>query len=210
MLFKNTVEKSTLEILEILQGNPMLKDFHLAGGTALALQIGHRKSIDLDMFTLHDFDVNTMLEFLEQKFDFYSDYTSTNTIKGSIDSVKIDFIAHKYQHVESIIETEGVRLYSIPDIAAMKLNAIAGNGTRSKDFVDVYFMLKIYKPEQLLNFYMTKYHQRNVMHILKSLVYFDDINTSDWPVMVLEKDLKLSDVKKEILSAVKKYSEQLI
>jgi hypothetical protein len=210
MLFKNTVEKSTLEILEILQGNPMLKDFHLAGGTALALQIGHRKSIDLDMFTLHDFDVNTMLEFLEQKFDFYSDYTSTNTIKGSIDSVKIDFIAHKYQHVESIIETEGVRLYSIPDIAAMKLNAIAGNGTRSKDFVDVYFMLKIYKPEQLLNFYKTKYRQRNVLHILKSLVYFDDINTSDWPVMVLEKDLKLSDVKIEISDAVKKYSDQLI
>lgn len=210
MLFKNTVEKSTLEILEILQDNSILKDFHLAGGTALALQIGHRKSIDLDMFTLHDFDVNTMLEFLEQKFDFYSDYTSTNTIKGSIDSVKIDFIAHKYQHVESIIETEGVRLYSIPDIAAMKLNAIAGNGTRSKDFVDVYFMLKKYKPEQLLDFYMTKYRQRNVLHILKSMVYFDDINTSDWPVMVLEKDLKLSDVKKEILSAVKKYSEQLI
>ena len=210
MLFKDTVETSTLELLKALQDATLLKDFHLAGGTSLALQIGHRKSIDLDLFTPQDFDVQTMLEFLEQNFDFYSDYTTHNTIKGSIQSVKVDFIAHKYQNVENILKTEGIRIYTIPDIAAMKLNSIAGNGTRSKDFIDIYFILKTHKIEQLLDYYKTKYRQRNVLHLLKSLVYFDDITTSDWPHIILEKDLTLSKIKKEISLAVKRYSDELM
>jgi hypothetical protein len=78
-------------------------------------------------------------------------------------------------------------ILSKQDIAAMKLNAIAGNGTRSKDFIDVYFLLKEFSVQQLLSFYQTKYSQRNSLHVLKSLIYFDDISMADWPEMVLEK-----------------------
>jgi len=203
MLFKNTVETYTLELLRKLQATEELKTFYLAGGTSLALQLGHRKSIDLDLFSLEDFDNNFLLEFLEQNFDFKLDFSAKNTLKGSINNIKIDIISHKYPLVKPIIQIENIFLYSIEDIAAMKLNVIAGNGTRSKDFIDIFFILKQFRLKELLNFYKIKYSTRNLLHIVKSLNYFDEISTQDWPEMVIEKNLKLSIIKKEIEKQVK-------
>jgi len=98
-----------------------------------------------------------------------------------------------------------VKLYTEEDIAAMKLNAIAGNGTRSKDFVDLYFLLKKYSFEQLLQFYKTKYQTRNILHVIKSMVYFDDISLQDWPELILEKNLNLQKIKKNIEKMLKAY-----
>jgi len=209
MLFKNTIQSSTLELLRELQSSPALNSFHLAGDTSLALQIGHRRSIDLDLFSQYDFDTNTILEFLELNFDFQLDYSSVNTLKGSIRQVKIDLISHKYPWVKKYTEIENIRLFSIPDIAAMKLNAIAGNGTRSKDFIDIYFILKSYSVKEILDFYETKYKTRNLFHVVKSLIYFDEINIQDWPEMILEKELTLSKVKTEIQEKVSQFMEQI-
>lgn len=203
MLHKNTIQPDTLELLTNLQSEEIMNNFYLAGGTSLALQIGHRQSIDLDFFTTDDFDLNVLLEFLETTYNFHSDYTANNTLKGSIDSVKIDFISHKYPLVSNIRDTDNIKLYSKEDIAAMKLNAIAGNGTRSKDFIDLYFLLKEYSVQQLLNFYSIKYQTRNTFHVLKSMVYFDDISLQDWPLMLLETDLALETLKKSIEKKVK-------
>ena len=196
MLYKNAIQPGTLELLIKLQSEDILNNFFLAGGTSLALQIGHRQSIDLYLFTTEDFDVNFLLEFLETNYNFHSDYTASNTLKGFIDSVKIDFISHKYPLVKNILSTENIKLYSKEDIAAMKLNAIAGNGTRSKDFIDLYFLFKEYSVEQLLNFYSQKYKTRNTFHVVKSMVYFDDISLQDWPIMIFEKNLNLEKLKK--------------
>jgi len=209
MLFKNTIQASALELLRALQSSPALNSFYLAGGTSLALQIGHRKSVDLDLFTSNDFDANNLLEYLEQNFGFRLDYSDIITLKGSIENIKIDLISHKYPFVESYIEIENIRLFSIPDIAAMKLNAIAGNGTRSKDFIDIYFILQRYSVEEILDFYEAKYKTRNLFHVVKSLIYFDDINTQDWPEMILEKELTLSKVKTEIQEKVSRFMEQV-
>jgi hypothetical protein len=205
MLHKNTIQPGTLELLIKLQSDEILNNFSLAGGTSLALQIGHRQSVDLDLFTTDDFDVNFLLEFLEANYNFHSDFTANNTLKGFIDSVKVDFISHKYPLVNNIRNIESIKLYSIEDIAAMKLNVIAGNGTRSKDFIDLYFLLKEYSVQQLLNFYSAKYKTRNTFHVVKSMVYFDDISLQDWPVMVLEKNLNLEKLKKSIEKKVKEW-----
>lgn len=210
MLFKNTIEPKTLELLIKLQSLSILRNFKLVGGTALALQIGHRKSDDIDLFSNKEFDVREVLEYLEQKLDFFSDYTSQNTIRGSIDEVKIDLICHKYPLVKEPIFEDGIYFLSIEDIAAMKLNAIAGNGTRSKDFIDVYFILKRFTLPEILTFYKKKYAQRNVLHVIKSLVYFDEISTGDWPVMIVEKGLTLSDVKRTIEQNVKETSKDFL
>jgi predicted nucleotidyltransferase component of viral defense system len=183
-----------LELLKEIQAHDIFQEFYLVGGTALALQLGHRKSIDLDLFTTNDFDLNHVLETLEQNFNFRSDFTARNTVKGSIEDVKIDFISHKYPLIRKSIVEGGIRLLSMEDIAAMKLNAIAGNGTRSKDFIDIYFLLKQYSVNDIIHFYKEKYNQRNIFHILKSLVYFDDINTVDWPEMIIENTLTLNNV----------------
>ncbi len=209
MLQKDTLQASTLELLKNLQYDKELQNFHLAGGTALALQIGHRKSIDLDLFSLVDFETNYLLEYMEQNYAFKLDYTAKNTLKGSIQNVKIDFISHQYPLVNSIVEIENVRLYSVRDIAAMKLNAIAGNGTRCKDFIDIYFILKQFSLNDILNAYKIKYNSRNLLHIVKSLNYFDDINTQDFPEMVLEKKLNINHVKKTLSKYIFLFSNEI-
>ena len=209
MLHKTAIEPVTLELLIKLQQTELLKDFSLAGGTSLAMQIGHRKSIDLDLFNQSDFEVNSVLEFLEQDFDFRMTYSSFNTLKGSINNIKIDLISHKYPLVKKPINVQKACLYSVEDIAAMKLNAIAGNGTRSKDFIDIYFILKKFSIEEILSFYQKKYITRNLFHVIKSLNYFDDINMQDWPEMLIEKELTLSTVIKTIKSHLDNYSKQL-
>lgn len=198
MLCKGAIEASTLELLLKLQEATSLNNFFLAGGTSLAMQIEHRKSIDLDLFTTNDFDSNTLLEFLEENFEFRLDYSEKNTLKGSINNVKVDFISHKYPLVKKPVNLLKAKILSIADIAAMKLNTIAGNGTRSKDFIDIYFILKQFTVQEIINFYNIKYKTRNSLHVIKSLNYFDDISTQDWPDMILEKNLTLTKVKKSI------------
>jgi hypothetical protein len=209
MLFKETIEPSSLELLKRLQSTNLLKEFHLAGGTSLALQIGHRISVDLDLFTQNDFETNEMLEFLEDSFNFHLTYSSKNTLKGSIGEVNLDLISHKYTLINKPISIEEIRLLSIPDIAAMKLNAISGNGTRSKDFVDIYFILKQFSLPDIINFYKIKYSNRNQLHVLKSLVFFDEISLFDWPNMVIEKKLTLKQIEKNINSHVKQFNKSI-
>lgn len=209
MLHKETIEPSTLELLKALQNCDLLKDFHLAGETSLALQIGHRVSIDLDLFTQNDFDTNEVLEFLESTFKFNLVYISKNTLKGNIGEVNIDLISHKYPLVKDPIKVEGCRLLSIDDISAMKLNAIIGNGTRSKDLVDIYFILKQLSIAEILNCYSIKYNLRNQLYILKSLVYFEDLSIEDWPKMLVEKSLSITKIKKSISSHVLAYNKTL-
>jgi hypothetical protein len=112
--------------------------------------------------------------------------------------------------VKNLRIEDGVRLFSIEDIAAMKMNDIEGNGTRSKDFIDIYFILKQFLIADILGFYATKYSMRNRLHAIKSLNYFDDISINDWPDLILEKKLILSKVKKTISVQVKVFSENTI
>ena len=207
MSFEETIEPGTLELLIKLQKTDQLKNFFLVGGTSLAIQLGHRKSIDLDLFTMVDFDVNSMLEFLEEYFNFKMNYSSKNTLKGSIENIKVDLLSHKYPLVKEPAVTLGIRHLQIEDIAAMKINAIAGDGTRSKDFIDIYFILKHFSIQQLLDFYGVKYETRNLLHVLKSLNYFEDVNLDDWPEMLKEKDLTFSEVRQAIEVSIKNYSE---
>jgi len=206
MLHKETIDHNTWELLISLQRLSHLKGFWLAGGSSLALQIGHRKSDDIDLFSMEPFDNQEMLEFLEEEFQFHLDFSATNTLRGSINNIKVDILAHKYPLVSKVVEEDGILLYSKEDIAAMKLNAIAGNGTRSKDFIDIYFLLKYFSLSQIIGFYSSKYKLRNEMHVLKSLVYFNDVDLNDWPILVLEQDLTFGKVKKRITAHVKNYS----
>ena len=169
MLQKESVDRAVLSLLYALQEKEYLKNFFLVGGTGLALMIGHRKSIDIDLFTTRDFDTEILLEKLESDFDFRMDFIEKNTIKGYADGVKVDFLAHKYPMINKRLEIEDLRIASLDDISAMKVNSIANDGTRVKDFIDLFFLVSEhdYKIEKLLNNYEAKYTQRNAMHALK-------------------------------------------
>ena len=164
----------------------------------MSLQIGHRISIDIDFFTQEEFNHQEMLHYLEQGYEFQEQYRHTNTLKGIINGVFVDLIRHNYEYVKNPIEVEGVRLASKQDIAAMKVNAITGDGTRMKDFIDIYFLLKEYSFEDIIGFYKTKYKSRNDFHAIKSLTYFDEIVSEPWPRMIREKNLNLEEIKYEI------------
>ena len=167
MLRKETVSEYTLELLIALMQDYEFKDFFLAGGTALSLQIGHRISIDLDMFSFNPFDNNILLEYLENAYSFQSDYQAKNTLKGQINNTKVDFITHNYPLISPLNLVENTRLASMEDIAAMKLNAIACNGTRLKDFIDIAYLSPFLTFDQMLEAYSEKYKNRNPIMVLK-------------------------------------------
>ena len=199
MLHTETVDGATLELIRQLQADPVLEGFVLVGGTALSLQIGHRISIDIYFFTRNDFDTQQLLQHLEQKYQFQEQYRNINTLKGIINSVFVDFITHNYHMIKPNEHIEKITMASKPDIAAMKVNAIAGNGTRVKDFIDIYFLLKEFSFSTIISFYKSKYNSRNDFHAIKSLTYFDDVNEEEWPRMVLEKDLTLKKLKETLI-----------
>lgn len=184
MLQATTVEKRTLELLKQLQSQSELSDFHLAGGTALALYLGHRKSIDLDLFTPYPFDTTRLEHSLVTKFGFQGDYSEQNTLKGRIDDVKIDCITHPYPLLQNPLEEEGIRLYSQPDIIAMKLSAIADNGSRLKDFIDIAYLSTRYSFQEMLGFYVQKFPTSSPLRPLKGITYFDDIDHEETVVML--------------------------
>ena len=193
MLHKETIDASTLELLKQLMADKQLKDFVLVGGTALSLQMGHRISVDLDLFVNQDFEAEELREYMERNYYLETDYLAFATVKGEIRGVQVDCIAHCYPWIRPFVEEDGIRLASMEDICAMKLNAIAGNGTRIKDFIDVAYLSSLYSLNQMLSFYEEKYHANSLMP-LKGIVFFDDINkeapvkmtngkTPDWKKM---------------------------
>jgi len=175
----------------------LLKDFFLVGGTALSLQIGHRISIDLDLFTMVSFDDNQMLSDLEDRYRFQLDYQSKNTLKGEIDGVKVDLITHNYPLVKPLLDFDGVRMASPEDIAAMKLNAISGNGTRLKDFIDVAYLSSFMTLSQMVDAYEEKYSSRNPAMVIKALDYHKDINFNE-PIEMLEGKYKWKDIERRL------------
>ncbi|MDZ4204204.1 MAG: nucleotidyl transferase AbiEii/AbiGii toxin family protein [Bacteroidales bacterium] len=205
MLHKETVEPATLDLIRQLQGDPELGGFFLVGGTALSLLLGHRISIDVDLFSQQDFDAPMLLQHLEKNYAFSLQYMHRNTLKGLINNVFVDLITHPYPMIGEPVMHEAVILMSKEDIAAMKVNAITGNGTRAKDFVDVYFLLKEFTIMDLIGFYSQKYAQRNTFHALKSMIYFDDMDCAAWPNMLREKTLTPDLLKKELITKCEGY-----
>ncbi len=198
MLHKEAVDGATLGLLKSLQSKPYLKGFFLAGGTALALYNGHRRSVDIDLFSDFAFDTSQMLENLSQDFQFKLMFAAPNTLKGTIDNINVDILAHRYNIVNEPSREEEIEMLSEADIAAMKLNAIATSGQRIKDFIDIYFLFEKYDLKHMLEWYSRKYSQTNDLLIMKSLIYFDDIDESEWPVMIREPDLKWENVRQKI------------
>lgn len=209
MLFKEAVDQSTLELLIQTQHKDYLKGFYLVGGTALALIMGHRKSIDIDLFSNFNFDVVQLLENLSADFPLKLFFSANNTIKGSINNVEIDILAHRYPFVSEPLTIDGISMLSDKDIAAMKLNAISVSGQRVKDFIDLYYLLEKYSVEEMIAFYKTKYLQYNEVNVLKSLCWFEDVDLSDWPVLIKTPKLKWGSVKKRILEATNTYLKQI-
>lgn len=174
-MFTKTLFPDTLRALQLTSGIYELKIAYLAGGTALALQLGHRMSVDLDFFTEHEFNEKELSAKLVFLPEFIQDGTAKWTVWGKINQTKFSMFYYNYPMIEKTILFEGIQLASLMDIAAMKIHAIEGRGTR-RDFVDVFVLSKHFTLSQMLNFYQQKYAvlEDHLYPILRSLDYFED------------------------------------
>ena len=206
MLQINAITPGLYKLLKSLMARPELNDFALAGGTGLALQIGHRISVDLDLFSSMDFEPEMLLSQLKEDFTIELYNTSRNTLNTQINTIKVDILAYKYPLLNSMILEENIRIYSIEDIAAMKLSAISSRGSK-KDFYDIYFLLKKYSLMELLDFYKRKFETNQYYHIIKSLLFFEDAEADPDPKIV-EQRITWSEIKKDLEKKIKQYLEK--
>ncbi len=205
MLHKETISRGTLDLLKQLQNKEYLKGFYLAGGTTLALQIGHRTSVDIDLFSDFSFNTAYVLENLTNDFGFNLFFSSINTLRGSIKDVQVDIMAHRYPLIFTPVFLDNISLLSTEDIIAMKLNAITTNGQRVKDFIDIYFLLKKYTLAEMIGFYKRKYADYNEVNVLKSLTWYEDVDLSGWPVLLQNPELKWQEITKKLINDTRKY-----
>ena len=179
MLHQKILKEETFHLLKELMNDDYLQGFNLVGGTALSLYLGHRQSIDLDLFSKKEFDVASLRRHLVGKYNFKERYTEKQTLKGDINGVFIDCIRYDYPHISPISMLDNIRITSIPDLLAMKIAAITDSGEREKDFVDVACFSTRVSLNDMLRFYSSKYHGVSTIMPMKALLYFDDIKRNE-------------------------------
>ncbi len=161
--------------------------FYLAGGTAIALHIGHRRSIDLDWFSGESLgDVMRLAKALNEEMRFRTDEIAPGTLHGTASGVRLSFIEYLYPLLRKPLTIPKFRcgVASLDDLACMKLSAVAQRGSK-KDFVDVYALLMKHRPlVDLLDLYSEKYRVSDISHVLYGLAYFDDAERERMPAML--------------------------
>jgi hypothetical protein len=181
---------------------PEFGNLRLVGGTSLALQLGHRNSMDIDMFgqmPTDSFELNNILNTIGRVSPLKK---SPNIFIYLVNEIKVDLVNYPYPWIDEEVNEDGLRLAGKKDIAAMKLSAITGRGSK-KDFIDLYFLLKEFSLKEMLQFYSQKYHDGSEFLVLKSLTYFADAEKDEIPKMF--KKVFWSEIKDAISKIVEKY-----
>jgi hypothetical protein len=199
MLHYSTIDANTLELLKKLLAIPYFNNLYLAGGSSLALQIGHRKSIDLDLFGTIDADDISISKSLSSIGNIQLIKNTPNIRIYIVNGIKVDIVNYPYPWIQNACEEDQLRLAGKKDIAAMKLAAITGRGSR-KDFIDIYFLLNEFSLEEMLSFYSEKYQDGSSFLVLKSLTYFDDAETDAQPFMLIKTDWE--QIKRTIVASL--------
>ena len=204
MLSLQTIHPNTLELLKTLMHLPLLGQMRLVGGTALALQYGHRRSVDLDFFGNTTENVDELTEALHDSVGNVVRGNCTKRIKTyMLNGVKVDIVNYDYPWIDALVAEDDIRLASSKDIAAMKVNAVMGRGTK-KDFIDVYFLLRHFSFEELIKLYLRKYTDGSEYRALLSMTYFADADPQPMPYMF--EDVDWGSVKNVIREKVEDYS----
>lgn len=185
------------------------RGFYLAGGTALALQVGHRRSVDLDWFSPSPIEPLALAADLRGA-GIPVDVTDTGkgTLHGTADGVKLSFLEYRYPHLALPIEWLecGVQLATLEDLACMKLSATGGRGSK-KDFIDIFALgRESFTLDQMLEFYSQKYSVSDLGHTLFALTYFDDAEPEDTPEMLWQ--IEWDEVKRAIEGWVQEYTQR--
>jgi len=206
--FIEGLQKKQVRVLKALGPQMASREFYLAGGTALAIHLAHRISVDLDWFTPHPFADGLILaqSLRNSNVNLDIEQISAGTLHGSIQGVRVTFLQYQYPMIRSLEKWNEMEctLAALEDLACMKLSAIAQRGAR-KDFCDIYALgKKAFSLQEMLDFYQKKFSIKDISSVLYGLVYFDDAESERMPRMLW--DVTWRDIKKTILGWVKDIS----
>lgn len=185
-MFTKTLFGNTKKALALLGRSRLLDKAYLAGGTALALQLGHRVSVDLDFFTPKAFDATQLVRNFRKIAAFEEEQQTAGTLLGTLEGIRFSLFLYPYRVLFPLKRFLGIQMLDWREIAAMKLAAIGTRGIK-RDFIDLYFILRArVSLKQALSWYQRKYDSSSssMVHIQKSLVYFVDADPNEMPRML--------------------------
>jgi len=203
-LYLEVFPKRQRELFFKLSELDWISDFYLAGGSALALQLAHRRSIDFDFFSPEKLDLFKLKKELSRIGAYKVRAESEFILDGDLNAVRISFFNTAVPLIRPAILFGKIRIASKEDIAAMKMATMSVRGSR-KDFVDLFFLLNEFGLEKLVDFFQEKYGENleNLYCVLKGMTYFVDAEKMPMPRMI--KPVTWGKVKKYIISAHKEY-----
>jgi len=209
--YENILNTSQLQVLKNL--NFLENEVYLAGGTALALQLGHRTSLDFDFYSKKKFRIESLSTKFKSKFKNVDITTAIDdTLIAEIDGINFSLFYYPYELLEDKLSFKNIKLASVPDIAAMKMIAISMRG-KSRDFIDVYYLLKKFTLKQILDFTIKKYPNYQQMAILISLIYFDEADREEdvkRGIQIFDENFDWENAKKEIIAKVEEYQTSML
>ena len=187
-MYQKVLNQKTKRLLEKIKKTKIPSNFYLAGGTALALQIGHRKSIDLDWFSKKSFTVKDLKNKLKTFGKLKISEEEKGTLNCSLEGVKLSFFEYSYKTLFPLTEYDkNIKLADPRDIACMKIDAISTRGTK-RDFIDLYFLANKNSLRKAVDYYKRKYGKLalNLQHSFRAMMYFIDADENEMPKMLVK------------------------
>jgi len=208
MLWKNTTPCQLLEHYFKIKNNEIFNNYYLVGGTALSLQIGHRESVDIDLFTLNKQDNEIILKCLKEIFKNVSVENNENNILQVIaDDIKIDIVSAKGILIDSPKTEENITFCGIKDISGMKLSAIQDR-KKAKDYIDIAYLIKELSLKSMFEIYKIKYPNDNIENVKKELLNSSGINAYEWyAVKMFKNDIEIFNIPKYIKEEIDNYNK---
>ena len=183
-MFHETIRDEQLDVLKKLSEIREISDtFYLAGETALALRLGHRRSYDFDFFSGNKFNSGLYSNMIIKDFGGSISSLSDDTVNGIIKNINVSFLLYPYKLIRDPEKYNNLDLASLEDLTCMKCSAIMKRGTK-RDFFDIYEILKIIQPLEIKNYMLEKYKKNgnSFYHLTRSLFYFEDAENDIDPV----------------------------
>ena len=205
MIYSKVLNEKQLKLVRKIKSLPM--GSYLAGGTALALQLGHRTSLDFDFYTGEHFETERVLADFQSNFgQIRVERIAKDTLTAEIDGVSLSLFYYPYKLIGSLVNLGNIKIASVEDILAMKMIAISMRGKR-RDFIDAYYLLKKFSLDKIIKITLKKYPSYQPMIILKGLIYFESAKGDDISrkIEIFDKDFSWEKAKKKISEEVKKY-----
>ena len=186
--YSDGLVESQLEVLRKAGRWLSQRRFYLAGGTALAIYLRHRRSVDLDWFTMERLSdpIGFAQALRDEGILFITDQTAPGTLHGQVSGVRVSFLEFRYPLLSPLAHWEeiDIHLASLDDLACMKLSAVAQRGSK-KDFFDIYALCMQHRPlTELLELYRNKFSVTDIGPVIYGLAYFDDAESERDPLLL--------------------------